>query len=118
MAYTKGLIGQLHTQFGDKPFTYKDAGVHFATLNALVNRDYLTKQGSHYRIAAKGLLFNRIEEIIGDREFISLRKQNSELGMLCSLKGQDVLDAWGNTYPLDDVVEYTIGFNDWEKIFQ
>lgn len=117
MAYTKGLIGQLHEKFADTPFTYKQAGVHYATLNAVANRGYLTKQGSTYTVAAKGLLFNRIEQLADSRDWISLRKENHKLGMHCSIKGADVLDGWDNPYDITDVVEYGVEGIEWRKIF-
>lgn len=115
MAYTKGLIGQLHNKFGEQPFTYKDAGIHFATLNAVANRGYLAKQGNQYCVAAKGLLFNRIEELANGRDWISLRRANHNLGMYCSIKGADILDCWGKEYDITDVVEYLVG-PEWQKI--
>ena len=106
MPYTKGMIGQLYIKFGAKPFTYKDAGIHFATLNAVANRGYLAKQGNQYQVTAKGLLFNRIEELAEGRNWISLRKANYKLGMYCIIRGLDILDAWENPYDIVDVVEY------------
>ena len=117
MAYTKGMIRQLYEKFGDAPFTYKDAGIHFATLNAAANRGYLAKQGNQYCVAAKGLLFTRIEELASGYEFISLRKKNQALGMMCSIKGMDVLDAWDKPYDIDSVVEYEVKGMGWRKIF-
>lgn len=117
MAYTKGLIGQLHNKFGEQPFTYKDANVHYATLNAVANRGYLVKHGSTYTVTAKGLLFNRIEELADSRDWISLRKANHRLGMHCSVKGADVLDCWDKAYDIADVIEYTVAGLEWQKIF-
>ena len=117
MAYTKGLIGQLHNKFGEQPFTYKDANVHYATLNAVANRGYLVKHGSTYTVTAKGLLFNRIEELADGRDWISLRKANHRLGMHCSVKGADVLDCWDKAYDIADVIEYTVAGLEWQKIF-
>ena len=117
MAYTKGLIGQLYEKFADTPFTYKTAGIHFATLHAAANRGYLVKQGNQYHVAAKGLIFDRIEQLVGGYEFISLRKQNQAIGMMCSIKGMDVLDAWDKPYDLNNVVEYEVKGTGWRKIF-
>ena len=117
MAYTKGMIKELHNRFRDTPFTYKDAGIHFATLNAAANRGYLAKQGNQYQVTARGLLFNRIEELYTGRSWISLRKQNHNLGMYCIVKGADVLDAWDKPYDLTDVIEYGVEGTEWYKIF-
>lgn len=117
MAYTKGMIKELYNRFGDTSFTYKDAGIHFATLNAVANRGYLAKQGSQYQVTARGLLFNRIEELYTGRSWISLRKQNHNLGMHCTVKGADVLDAWDKPYDLTDVIEYGVEGTEWYKIF-
>ena len=125
MAYTKGLIGQLHNKFGEQSFTYKDAGIHFATLNAAANRGYLAKHGSTQTGTASERkisetfkqLFNRIEELANGRDWISLRKASHKLGMHCSVKGADVFDAWDKPYDITDVIEYTVDGPEWQKIF-
>lgn len=117
MAYTKGMIGQLYIKFGAKPFTYKEAGIHFATLNAAANRGWLIKNGSQYQVTQRGMIFTRIEELASGSEFISLRKKDHALGMLCSVKGMDVLDAWDKPYDITDVIEYRKNSMEWLKIF-
>ena len=111
MAYTKGLIKSLYCQFQLNPFTYKDAGVHFATLNALVSRGWLTKVGcSQYKITTAGLHFVHLEEIMTGHEFFTIRRDSDELGMMCSIKGADLLDCWGRPYSLSSAATVEILF--------
>jgi hypothetical protein len=117
MAYTKGMIGQLYIQFGAKPFTYKEAGIHFATLNAAANRGWLIKNGSQYQVTQRGMIFTRIEQLASGSEFISLKKNNDTIGMLCSIRGMDLLDAWDKPYDVSGVVEYRLHSIEWNKIF-
>ena len=103
MAYTKGLIKSLHCQFQLSPFTYKEASVHFATLNALVSRGWLEKvNGNHYRITTAGLTFSRLEEVMAGQEFFTIRREGDALGMMCTIKGADLFDCWGKPYVLDN----------------
>ena len=99
MAYTKGLIKSLHCQFQLNPFTYKDASVHFATLNALVSRGWLEKvSGNCYRVTTAGLTFSYLEDVMSGQEFFTIRLEGDVLGMMCSIKGADLLDCWGKPY--------------------
>lgn len=101
MAYTKGMIFDIIKANGNerkKLFTYKEVGVHYATLNALVKRGYLSKEESGYRVTRKGEMFAIIEEAATGREFITLRNETAQLGMLCSIKGADILDCWGDPW--------------------
>lgn len=117
MAYTKGMIGQLYDKFGIQWFTYKEAGIHFATLNAAANRGWLTKKNSQYQVTVRGMTFNRLEQLVGGYDFISLRKKDQALGMMCSIDGMDILDAWDKPYDISDVVEYKVKGTGWRKIF-
>lgn len=110
--YTRGMIARLNEKFGtDKFFTSSEVNLHAATLNALCNRGYLVKKGKQYCVAAKGLIFNRIEELYADRSWISLRRAGEPLGMHCRIKGADVLDAWDKPYDVAAVVEYSFDKN-------
>jgi hypothetical protein len=63
------------------------------------------------------MIFTRIEQLASGSEFISLRKKDHALGMLCSVKGMDVLDAWDKPYDVADVIEYRKSSMEWLKIF-
>lgn len=119
MAYTKGMIGQLYIKFGAKPFTYKEAGIHFATLNAAAKRGYLDKITCGYQVTPKGLMFNQIEQTTEGYEYFTLLPQNG-IGMMCSIKGADLLDAWDNPYNFSNAKKILLGqkiFNISEQIF-
>ena len=102
MAYTKGMIKQLIDKYGlYQPFTWQQSGMHYATLNALVKRDYLEKDElGRYCVTKSGYNFAQVEELAGNAEFFTIHLECERLGMLCSLKGADVLDCWGNSYDI------------------
>ena len=114
MAYTKGMIQTLITkiQTGElnSNFTYKEAGIHFATLNALVKRGYMDKNAaSKYSLTPRGAAFARIEQLTQGCEYFVLRKPDAKLGMMCSIKGADLFDAWEQPYEFDAPIE--LSFN-------
>ena len=76
-------------------FTWKEVGIHYATLGALVQRGYLYKDNNgYYFVENKGFMFAEIERKTRNCEYFCLRKQGAKLGMMCSIKGADILDAW------------------------
>ena len=50
----------------------------------------------------KGQIFANIEHLTTGREYFCLRKKGAKLGMMCSIKGPDILDAWDNVWDWDD----------------
>ena len=109
MAYQKGMIADLMGRFGANGFTWKEAGIHFATLNAAAKRGYLKKVGTQYFVERRGAIFSRIEAMADGKEFFVLCDAGAKVGMLCSMKGMDVLDcydqpyAWGESCAYRDV---------------
>lgn len=84
-------------------FTWKEVGIHYATLNSLMKRGYLNKSDSgSYHVELKGQIFANIEYLTTGREYFCLRKKGAKLGMMCSIKGPDILDAWDNVWDWDD----------------
>lgn len=105
MAYTKGMIADLMERFGDRGFTWKDAGIHFATLNAAVKRGYLKKIGSEYFVERRGAIFSRIEAMADGKDFFVLTNDGEDK-MLCSMKGLDIFDCYEQTFTLSDRCSY------------
>jgi hypothetical protein len=86
---------------GNEGFTYKEIGIHYNTLGALVKRGYLSKDGSKYYLEPRGYLFTRIKALAESREYFVLRKEGTTIGMMCSIKGNDILDCYENVYSFD-----------------
>lgn len=105
MAYTRETfptIAKYVKAYGNK-FTWQKVGIHFATLNSLTKKGYLIKQGDgSYSVTEKGKIFANIEALTQGREYFCLRKDGATLGMMCSIKGSDLLDAWERPYDLDE----------------
>lgn len=98
MAYKKGQLNNLPVD----PFTYKEVGIHYATLNAAAKRGLLTKNSREktYQATPKLAAFLKIEALDGD--FVSLKRPDEELGMLCEVKGMDILNCWGEPWDYDE----------------
>lgn len=109
MAYSRGLMGSLAAKGSG---TWKELGVHYATLNSLVKRGLMEKDGDQYKVSRKGLMLDTIEKLSEGYEFITLRKEGSRLGMLCTLKGCDILDGWDNLW---DWGSEDLWFDDYRK---
>ena len=93
-----------HIEENGNSFTWKEVGIHFATLNSLVKRGYLSKKGDKYSLEGRGKMFAGIESRTVDCEHFSLRKPQNSIGMLCSIKGSTIYDAFDNEYELEDEV--------------
>lgn len=105
MAYDKTIFPALIKYVVDNnsnEFTYKEVGIHYATLNSLVKRGYLSKSLSgKYSLTTKGIMFAKIESSTIGMEYFVLQQKNAKLGMMCSIKGPDILDAWDNVLQLE-----------------
>ena len=108
MAYQKGMVQNLINKYQYNTFTHQDAGIHYATLNALVRRGWLTKTGAKYQITDKGKIFAGIENYAQGHEFFCLRRKGEELGMMCNIGGGDLFDAWGAPYDVRDGVWFSV----------
>ena len=95
MAYTQGQLTKIAQKVDGGALTWQEIGVHFATLNAMVKRGYMVKMhNGRYAMTQKGNMFCRIERLVSGHEYFVMRNESDRLGMMCSLKGMDVLDAW------------------------
>lgn len=105
MAYTRATFPAIaqYVKANGNNFTWQKVGIHFATLNSLTKKGYLTKQSDgSYSVTEKGKIFANIEALTQGREYFCLRKEGATLGMMCSIKGSDLLDAWERPYDLDE----------------
>lgn len=87
---------------GNEGFTYKEIGIHYNTLGALVRRGYLSKEGSKYYLLPRGYIVACIKDNAGNREYFVLRDKQAIIGMMCSIKGNDILDCYDNIYDIKE----------------
>jgi hypothetical protein len=101
------------TKYNKVPAEFTTAsaiGLSAATLSAMARRglvEVLPGKPNKYRRIENSVIkvYQLLEENKDDySEFFTLRKRNATLGMLCWLKGGEVVDCWGNKYDLSDVV--------------
>lgn len=101
MAYTTSIFPTIakYIKANGNSFTWKEIDIHYATLNSLVKKGYLNKQSNgSYSITEKGKIFANIEALTQGHEYFCLRKEGATLGMMCSIKKSDILDAWDNIW--------------------
>lgn len=116
-----GTLTNLIKTKADEPFTWKESGIHFATLNAAARRGLVVKEGTKYRLLPKAKMFAALEQLFAasNADYISLKKKGAPLGMLCSLKGFDILDAWDKPWEYIETDELQIFNTDtqqWEDL--
>ena len=89
--------------------TAKEIGLVAATLSALARRGLVEvipgKPNKYRRIDNPVIkIYQLLEENKNDfDEFFMLRKKDAKLGMLCYIKGGEIVDCWGKRYDLTDV---------------
>ena len=106
MAYTKGMFKDIYKNCGiTKTFSAKEVGIHPLTLNAAKNRGLVEKfADGKYRLTSKGVVFMTIENSAKGNNFVSLKKKDADLGMLCIVKGMDILDCWEKPWDYNENV--------------
>lgn len=82
--------------------TWKELGVHYNTLSALVKRGLMAKSDSQYEVLPKGHMLAAIMKLAADYEYVTLQKVDEPLGMMCRINGYDILDAWDNLWDYGD----------------
>lgn len=98
-----------YSQIPAEPATAKEIGLAAATLSAMARRGLVEvipgKPNKYRRIDNPAIkVYMLCEQYKGDYDtYFTLRKEGESLGMLCSMKGNDVLDCWGNKYDLTGV---------------
>lgn len=103
MAYDKTIFPRIYKHIertGISEFSWKDVGIHYATLNALVKRGYLYNDNGVYGISFLGHKFAEIEERTKGVEYFCLRREGESLGMLCYIKGADIYDAFDRVFTI------------------
>lgn len=89
--------------------TASTIGLASATLGAMERRGLVEvipgKPNKYRRIENPAIkIYQLLEENKNDfDEFFTLRKKDTELGMLCYVKGGEIVDCWGKRYDLTDV---------------
>ncbi len=119
MAYTKGMFKSIYRDYGImKTFSAKEVNIHPATLNAAKNRGLVEKlSNGYYRLTNKGVVFMTIENTAKPNGFVSLKRDTDELGMLCTVKGMDVLDAWDKPWDYNENISiYNAEIKQWKGI--
>ena len=90
----------------EKWYSAADLGLAPATMTALVNRGMVERTNTTPRKYKK--IENKLVSILGilqkfDFEFFSVYFDNEELGMLCYLQKDKILDCWGKPQDLTHV---------------
>lgn len=98
-----------YNQVPTEPATAKEIGLASATLSAMARRGLVEvipgKPNKYRRIENPTIkIYQLLEENKNDfDEFFTLRKKDTQLGMLCYIKGGEIVDCWGKRYDLTDV---------------
>lgn len=98
-----------YNQVPVKPATAAQIGLAAATLSAMARRGLVEvipgKPNKYRRIDNPAFkIYQLLEENKYDYdEFFMLRKKDAKLGMLCYIKGGEIVDCWGKKYDLTDV---------------
>ena len=98
-----------YNQVPTEPATAAQIGLAAATLSAMARRGLVEvipgKPNKYRRIDNPAIRIHQLlEENKNDfDEFFTLRKKDAKLGMLCYIKGGEIVDCWGKRYDLTDV---------------
>jgi hypothetical protein len=98
-----------YNQVPTEPATAAQIGLAAATLSAMARRGLVEvipgKPNKYRRIENTTIkIYQLLEENKNDfDEFFTLRKKDTQLGMLCYIKGGEIVDCWGKRYDLTDV---------------
>ena len=100
-----------NTMEDDKWYTAKELGMAAASMSAMVRRGLVvdrTGKPKQYKKTVSTLA--KILEVLKDKEFeyFVLYKTDRQLGMLCSLKNEQVLDCWEKPYDLTNVYKLVV----------
>ena len=104
-----------YNQVPNEPATAAQIGLAAATLSAMARRGLVEvipgKPNKYRRIDNPAIrIYQLLEENKNDfDEFFTLRKKDAQLGMLCYVKGGEIVDCWGKRYDLTDINYAKIG---------
>lgn len=95
----------------DKWYTAAELGVAAASLNAMNKRgmvEVLKGKPNQYR-KIKSVLPTILSILSKEKpDFFTLYRKKGTVGMLCSLKNNQILDCWGKPYPIINITYMTI----------
>ena len=92
--------------------TAKEIGLAAATLGAMVRRGFVetldTSPKQYRRVNNPSIQIYKLYEEKNKPNYFTLFKKNKQIGMLCSMSGNDIIDCWGKPYDLSDVCRIEI----------
>ena len=100
-----------NTMEDNKWYTATELGMAAASMTAMVRRGLVVDRAGkpkQYKKVANVLV--KILDILKDKdfEFFTLYKTDRPLGMLCSIKNEQVLDCWEKPYDLTNVCKLVV----------
>lgn len=110
----------IYRDFGTKKsFEANQINVSPLTLNAAARRGLLIKNGRKYNLTNKGIVYMTIVHIAeqDNDEYVHLKNPNDIYGMLCSIKGFDILNCWDKPWNYnEDTKIWSYRKNDWVEL--
>ena len=100
-----------NTMEDDKWYTAKELGMAAASMTAMVRRGLVVDRAGKPKQYKKTVsTLAKILEVLKDKEFeyFTLYKTDRQLGMLCSLKNEQILDCWEKPYDLTNVYKLVV----------
>lgn len=101
----------------DIAYTATELGVAAASLTAMSKRGLVEViKGKPNRYKKKSSVLPKILSILSQEqpEFFTLYSDKNSIGMLCSLKKNQIVDCWGNPYSIDGIKFMTIKRKEYE----
>ena len=101
----------------DIAYTAAELGVAAASLTAMSTRGLVEViKGKPNRYKKKSSVLPKILSILSQEqpEFFTLYSDKNSVGMLCSLKKNQIVDCWGNPYSIDGIKFMTIKRKEYE----
>ena len=100
-----------NTMEDNRWYTATELGMAAASMTAMVRRGLVVDRAGkpkQYKKVANVLV--KILDILKDKdfEFFTLYKTDRPLGMLCSIKNEQVLDCWEKPYDLTNVCKLVV----------
>ena len=102
-----------------KSFEASQINVSPLTLNAAARRGLLIKNGRKYNLTDKGIVFMTIVHIAekDNDEYVHLKNPTDQFGMLCSIKGFDIMSCWDKPWEYGKETKiWSYKRNDWVEL--
>ena len=100
-----------YNQIPTEPATASQIGLAAATLSAMARRGLVEvipgKPNKYRRINNPAVKIYQLCDIYSDQydTYFTLYKKDAPIGMLCSIVNNTIVDCWGKSYDLTDVIE-------------